>query len=427
MAVRRAVVIGVNEYNKNSGIPNLTGAVNDAKEMREKLLLSGDFEISDHHFLIDQNATCTAIRKAMSDLLWKDDASSLSLFYFSGHGLHDEYGNGYLAPCDVNPNEPLVCGIRMQELTQLLLAAKNKKTVLAILDCCYSGVATDGKAKAMGGPVAQEPPLKDWFAAMQAEGVGEGRVVLASSGKDQKSRERTGCIHDVGNLQPHDHGAFTFHLLEGIDGKAVDSNGAVTLQKLHSFISDQMQSDPYHKMSFFGANLEQAQQIILAQPCQWKDDQQLIEEVRNLLKEPDPFAVFYAASKVNTVLDRSPNLRAACELRDEINNRFQKYKNPAILWLTGNMVKLYAFKDSVYRLKELAGNLTVQTFVAETGPMQGLLISLCCMSSKESTSKEEASFIQDLRAHSSSERATPDIKTETTGQRESLIAGSGKR
>src|SRR5258708_7898768 len=142
--VKRAVVIGVNEY-RDARVPALTGAVNDAEEFRDRLRELGNFEIADNHFLTNKNANCTAIRKAMSDLLWKIDSSPLSLFYFSGHGFQDEYGNGYIAPYDIDSREPLVCGIRMQELTELLLAAKNKDVALVILDCCYSGVATQAK------------------------------------------------------------------------------------------------------------------------------------------------------------------------------------------------------------------------------------------------------------------------------------------
>ena len=257
----------------------------------------------------------------------------------------------------MNHLEPLVCGIRMQELTQLLLAAKNKRTAMAILDCCYSGVATAGSTK--GESLAQEPPVKNWFAAMQAEGVGEGRVVLASSGKDQKSRERLACVHEVGNWQPHDHGTFTFHLLEGMDGKAVDSNGAVTLHRLRTFIGEQMHNDPHHKMLSFLSSLTEEHQIVLAQPSQWKNDQQLLGEVEVLLTgENGPDAIFYAATQLNTVLQRSPNLKLACQLKDKINSRFQEYQNPAIYWLSGKTVKLYGLKESVSRLRKLAGNLT---------------------------------------------------------------------
>ena len=419
MAARRAVVIGVNEY-KDSEVPRLTGAVNDATELRDKLEASGDFEIADEHFLINQRATCTAIRKAISDLFWKDDASSLSLFYFSGHGLHDEYGNGFIAPHDVDSREPLVCGIRMQELTQLLLAAKNKKTAMAILDCCYSGVATDSGAR--GGSVAQEPPLKDWFAAVEREGVGEGRVVLASSGKDQRSRERPGCLHEVGNWPPHDHGAFTFQLLEGIDGKAVDSNGAVTLQQLHTFIDDQMQNDPHHKMSFFGSNLTQAQKIILAQPSHWADDQRTLNEVAKLLQKDDPYAVLVAARKVRGTLERSPRLQVACDLEMEINKKLQQYSDPAISWLTARMYDLFEFQATSDSLRTLVRKLTASAFAAEKTKFQGLIIGLCQVSLKrpgsDQTYIDEEAFISMLRAHASSERQPASaVKPQTEGQK----------
>jgi hypothetical protein len=356
----------------------------------------------------------------MSDLLWKDDASSLSLFYFSGHGLHDGYGNGFIAPYDVDSREPLVCGIRMQELTQLLLAAKNKKTAMAILDCCYSGVATDSGAK--GGLVVQEPPLEDWFAALQEDGVGEGRVVFASSGKDQRSRERSGCLHEVGNWQPHDHGAFTFQLLEGIDGKAVDEIGAVTLQQLHTFIGNQMQSDPYHKMSFFGSNLTQAQKIILAQPSHWADDQRTLNDVEKLLKSDDPHAVLVAATKIRGTLDRSPRLQAACDLEIEINKRLQQFSDPAISWLTDRMLDLFEFQAISDGLQTLARRLTASSFAAQKTKFQGLMIGLCRVSLKkpdlDQTYIDDEAFISMLRAHASSERQPAGaVRQQTEGQR----------
>jgi uncharacterized caspase-like protein len=415
MAPRRAVVIGINEY-KDPEMEKLTGAVNDATELRDRLKASGDFDIPDEHFLRGSEATSTAIRKAISDLFWKDDRSDLSLFYFSGHGLHDEYGNGYIAPYDVDSREPLVCGIRMGELTQLLLAAKNKKAAVAILDCCFSGVATEGKS----GSTAQEPPLRDWFQELQKEGVGEGRIVFASSGKDQKSRERRECVHELNNLAPHDHGAFSFQLLEGIDGKAVDSNGAVTLQQLHAFIDREMQSDAYHKMSFFGSSLTQAQQIIIAQPSQWTNDQRSLEQVRGCLQADDPDAIFYAATVVNTILARSPNLKVVCDVRDQINDQFRKYQNPAISWLTERRLKLFDCRDFVIQLRQLAGDLTVQTFAAAKEGMQGLLASLCSVSYKPSTAKDEASFIQELRAHASSGRQSTSGVAKPQAERQQL-------
>src|ERR1700674_2211187 len=140
---RRAVVIGVNKYEDES-IPELKGAENDATELHERLTDrdSGGFDVADGHFLVGKEATSDAIRQTLSDLLWKTDSSDLSLFYFSGHGFQDEYGNGYIAPWNMRRNDPMVRGIRMSYLTDLLLTATLKKTAMMILDCCYSGIAT---------------------------------------------------------------------------------------------------------------------------------------------------------------------------------------------------------------------------------------------------------------------------------------------
>ena len=50
----------------------------------------------------------------------------------------------------------------------------------------------------------------------------EGKIILASSEADAVSREKNNCKHNE-NDSPHSHGAFSFHLIEGLDGKAADS------------------------------------------------------------------------------------------------------------------------------------------------------------------------------------------------------------
>jgi len=103
---RRAVIIGIDEYNDSSIIP-LRGAENDAREIYEMLSNPhiGGFNVAKDHFLIGADAKCERIRKAISDIFWKCDTDTweLALFYFSGHGFEDGYGNGYIAPYDMNP------------------------------------------------------------------------------------------------------------------------------------------------------------------------------------------------------------------------------------------------------------------------------------------------------------------------------------
>src|SRR5438045_2369275 len=143
---KHAVIVGINEY-KDKTIPALKGAEQDAKEIKHILTQHGDFDVTDDHFLIGERATHEAALGAISDLLWKTEPSEVTLFYFSGHGIADSYGSGYLAPYDMVKQQPLVHGIEMQGLRELALKSKNKEAVVLILDCCYAGVAADAKAK----------------------------------------------------------------------------------------------------------------------------------------------------------------------------------------------------------------------------------------------------------------------------------------
>ena len=44
----------------------------------------------------------------------------------------------------------------------------------------------------------------------------------------------------LGGEEPHSHGAFTFHLIEGIDGKAPDKSGIITIGSLKKYVEDEM-------------------------------------------------------------------------------------------------------------------------------------------------------------------------------------------
>ena len=88
---KRAVIVGINEY-EDDAITNLIGAVNDAEDVYQRLTDFGNFTVD--YKLTNEQATCYAVRKAISDLLWQTDPCDLALFYFSGHGITDGRGNG---------------------------------------------------------------------------------------------------------------------------------------------------------------------------------------------------------------------------------------------------------------------------------------------------------------------------------------------
>jgi len=265
MAVeKQAVIVGVNEY-ADKTIPPLKGAERDAREVKDILTQHGDFIIADNHFLLGERATHEAVAAAISDLLWKTEKRTVTLFYFSGHGIADSYGSGYLAPYDMVKQRPLVHGIEMQGLRQLALKSQNKDAVVLILDCCYAGVAADAKA---AGPIEALQTAENCFSGMgeiaTAKEVAEGVFVLSSSAADQSSRERPDCQHKLGREEPHTHGAFTFHLIEGLSGLAAGEGKVISVKTLRDYVDQQGKGGPDQTFKLFSSRETNASRIVLA-------------------------------------------------------------------------------------------------------------------------------------------------------------------
>ena len=267
----------------------------------------GEFAIAPEHFLCDENATHDKIRRAMSDLLWKPDPCDLTLFYFSGHGLQDGYNTGYIAPQDISYDAPWVNGIQMQEIKELVVRARSKTNVVVILDCCYSGIATEGEKPL---PVVGSP-VDDTFSHENPNQMGSGWVILASSEKDERSREKLDCTHLVGNDAPHGHGLFTFHLLEGLSGKAGDGKGRITLSTLKQYVGKSLAND---KMSFLGAGVGQADEIVIATASELGNLETRLDAVDRFLGKQEKSGLFKVIRESGELCKIAPNLERLNDL-----------------------------------------------------------------------------------------------------------------
>jgi Caspase domain len=243
---RLAVLIGVNKYEDNRLI-NLDGVSSDVQELYERLKdpRLGKFIIYRENECFNKEKEpkepdAAFIREAMHDAFLSQDKYDVVLFYFAGHGFIDGYDQGYIAPSDVNLDKPFVKGIKMSDLQSMVSMATNlnKKTIIVILDCCYSGLATD---------LSRSSPTPFPVQKFQEEFGSEGKIILASGGSDQKSREIRDCKHRDSD-SPHTHGHFTFRLIEALDGKAMDKNGYITFGKISDYIMENMPSDQRPKM-----------------------------------------------------------------------------------------------------------------------------------------------------------------------------------
>jgi hypothetical protein len=366
--VRRAVVIGVDEY-RDDRIQDLAGPRYDATELAEVLAESGDFEVEDP--LIGPKATADAIRTAVSDLLWRTDKTDLALLYFSGHAYDDSYGNGYLAPHDMEYERPWVHGVRMQEINDLMLKAVNKEVVLLVLDACKSGIAASGERGVV--PTRQ---IKEAFSELETtEPRGTGRIVLASSGADESSYEVRG-EHQYRAGETHAHGAFTFHLLEGLSGSAASDGENVSLDDLTGFVEAELKGQTF---TFFGSGLQHSKQIGLVRASEFAGITAKLNEAAEHLDVDEPTGVFAAIGALMSVRSQTGSNQVAGELRRRIDERLAAERDTVVEYLTLKRLDLITNSPTTCkRIDELVPDICFETFVAPDREdyLFGLIVSL---------------------------------------------------
>jgi len=210
-----AVVIGINAYTHKDKLPELGGAVRDAKAIAT-LLESRGFEVE---LLLDKKATGTAIKRAVTHWLGKRaEANDRVIIYFAGHGVsvgEDTEAMGYLMPVDAEDAE--IDGIEMGWLQKIFRKRVKAKHVMYIADACYSGLALTRSAKSA---VLRDAP--DYYHRIAQARI---RLSLTAGGKGDQAYEEGG------------HGVFTYHLLAALKGAADrDKDGFITSAELWPYL-----------------------------------------------------------------------------------------------------------------------------------------------------------------------------------------------
>ena len=214
------VTIGINKY-RNPAL-NLNYGVPDAKGINEffqaqPLKLFKEVKI---HALFDKDATRAAIIDVMEDL---EDTrpEDVVIVYLAGHG--DTIGEDwYFMPTEIaypeRPDHVRENGIRSSELDEWIANAPAQKIVM-LMDSCKSGAAlttTRGFEE-----------RKALSRLARAAGI----HVVAAAAKSQFAIE----------LDALGHGAFTYALLEGLAGKADQSDdGTVSIRELTGYSEDRL-------------------------------------------------------------------------------------------------------------------------------------------------------------------------------------------
>jgi helicase len=173
--------VGAGQYS-DPDIPDLVGATRDAVALHA--LFGDSISEGKSTLLVDRDATVANIRDALRSTLDSATELDIVIFSFSGHGSHDHR----LAAYDTALADLANTSIGMDELANAFRTTK-AKSVLCILDCCFSGGAP--------AKVLEKSPIpRDVSIGFEAL-IGDGRILLTASGIDQPAYEIPTTRHGI--------------------------------------------------------------------------------------------------------------------------------------------------------------------------------------------------------------------------------------
>jgi hypothetical protein len=339
---RIGIMVGINSY-MDIEIPKLSGAENDSKELFKLLVSKGKFENNEKYLLLGKSATQRTILELVSEIFRHDDKCELALFYFSGHGFIDKRGELYLSTYDVKKNDPYIGGIKVSDLKNEIYSSENKKNALLILDCCYSGTATKDTKEGDNNIKNIEPYFQKNIGGPvnESKEYGQGKFTIASSATDQVSWE-THVEKHTGYNQPHTHGAFTYNLLQGLEGGAADEKtGIITLGSLQQYIDIKMAEDNKQR-SFVNKSQQESNinKILIALSEELYVSQvktienELFNNVNNLtLSFPNILNIVDGAKKLKELKEINPNNELISNMTNSISNLWNSFCSNVMSWL----------------------------------------------------------------------------------------------
>lgn len=229
---RSLLCIGVNEYDS---MPSLDFCVSDATAIAETLSMP-EFGFEDRLVLLNDEANKRPAETAISNLMRSE--AKFKVLYFAGHGAAAD-DDGYLVMPDSNANTP---GISLRWLRNQIVGANEIVTV--ILDCCHAGLASvrDGIFS----------PLRVVDIDNAVTNLAQSRFLLAATFSD-------GIAEESRDLR---QGVFTFHILEGLLGEAVNREGIITPLGLFDYVANRFEESNRQVPVFKG---EQVGKVILGQ------------------------------------------------------------------------------------------------------------------------------------------------------------------
>ncbi|WBB80155.1 EAL domain-containing protein [Micromonospora sp. WMMD882] len=257
---RRAVLIGVNHCGFDLKLPSLRYAESDAQALRNVLLDEriGTFDDDDVHLFVGPDAAWSVVKARLREIALDSRPSDMLLVYFAGHALRPEWSrqlDAYLVTDDLDPD-----GLRREPDNGLRLSFLKRDvfeifqgTSLLVLDCCHAGTYVDADLR--HAEVMQTYPTQlDRHSALLAC---PGGAVARESAE-------------------HGHGVLTREVLRALRGDAADATGAVSFERMVTFVAEQGLEPPPVKLAHTWGPT-----VALTQPPLSRHDRQALAENAN--------------------------------------------------------------------------------------------------------------------------------------------------
>jgi hypothetical protein len=223
-----AVVVGVAGYSAQGLPPLPLAALNDAVDLARTLWdpdLCG-YRADRVRLLVEEQATALAIRQGLDWLVDRCSPDDTAIVFFSGHGWNDGTFSA-LAAYDAWTAPPGRGMIPGDELANYFRAIPSGRLAV-FLDSCFSGGLSDIQGGPGSGSASYGPPRGFDEGTYEKLCAGRGRVLLASSGPQEKS-----VISEDGR-----NSLFTSCLLRGLRGEApTQQEGVLGIFDLFRFVS----------------------------------------------------------------------------------------------------------------------------------------------------------------------------------------------
>jgi hypothetical protein len=300
MSGKYALIIGNTEY-IDPGLAQLTAPGKDAEDFA-RVLKSADVAGFDSVITL-MNEDISKVNETVDDFFALKKPNDLLVFYFSGHGVRDEFGALYLAIKNTNRARLRSTAIRADYIRESMDQSRSRRQVL-ILDCCNSGAFAQGTKAEIGGTMGT---------ATTFEGTGYGRVVLTASDATQFAWEGDKVIGETTNS------LFTHYLVKGLEGEADhDGDGKITVDELYDYAYEQI-VNVTPKQTPGKWSYKQQGEIVLRQSTRMENIRpvSLPDQLTSEIENPYPEVRMRAVQQLAKLL-RGKNLGLARSAREAI-------------------------------------------------------------------------------------------------------------